>query len=173
VAFRVLTANQRPDHTTIARFRQAHEIELAKLFTQVLRLCAEAGLLKVGIVALDGTKIKADAALAANRTAETIEQAVTTMLAEARTVDEAEDRLYGTDRRGDELPEAVRDRTSRLARLRECQERLTREAADAVAQQQAKVEARQAEEAATGQKKRGRKPRAPEAAADATAHERT
>jgi transposase len=117
VAFRVLTANQGPDHTTIARFRQAHEIELAKLFTQVLRLCAEAGLLKVGIVALDGTKIKADAALAANRTAETIEQAVTTMLADARTVDEAEDRLYGTDRRGDELPEAVRDRTSRLARL--------------------------------------------------------
>lgn len=167
VAFRVITANQGPDHTTIARFRQTHEKALASLFTDVLRLCAEAGLVQVGVVALDGTKIKAAAALAANRTAETIEKAVTTMLAEARSVDEAEDRLDGTNREA--LPEALRDRTSRLARLCECQERLTREAADAVAQQQAKVEARQAKEAATGQPKRGRKPRVPLAAADATA----
>jgi transposase len=169
VAFRVITANECLDHTTIERFHQTHETALATLFIDVLRLCAEAGLVKVGVVALDGTKMKADAALAANRTAETIEKVVTTMLVEARTVDEAEDRLYGTDRRSDDLPEALRDRTSRLARLRECQERLTRETADAVAQQQAKVEARQAEEAATGQKKRGRKPKAAEAAAEATA----
>lgn len=169
VAFRVLTANQCPDHTTLARFRQIHETELATLFTQVLQLCAEAGLVKVGVVALDGTKVKANAALAANRTAETIEQVVTTMLAEAHTVDDAEDRLYEPDQRGDALPEALRDRTRRLKRLQECQARLEREAAEATAQQQATIEVRQAEETATGQKKRGRKPKAPEAAADATA----
>ncbi len=169
IAFRVITANQCPDHTTIARFRQTHERALAALFTDVLRLCAEAGLVKVGVVALDGTKIKAAAALAANRTAGAIAEAVQTMLAEAQAVDDAEDRLYGADQRGDELPEALRDRRSRLARLKACQERLEQEAAAALAQQQAKLETRQAEEAATGQKKRGRKPKAPQAAADAAA----
>lgn len=169
VAFRVITANQSPDHTTVARFRQTHEIELAKLFTQVLRLCAKAGLLKVGIVALDGTKIKANAALASNRTVETITAEVSRMLTEAQATDADEDRQYGSERCGDELPEALRDRTSRLTRLRACQERLEREAADATAQQQAKIETRRAEEAATGQKKRGRKPKAAEAAADSTA----
>lgn len=169
LAFRVITANQGPDHTTIARFRQTHEIALATLFTQVLRLCAEAGLLKVGIVALDGTKIKANAALASNRTVETITAEVSRMLTEAQATDADEDRQYGAARCGDELPEALRDRTSRLTRLRACQERLEREAADATAQQQAKIETRRAEEAATGQKKRGRKPKAAEAAADSTA----
>ena len=169
VAFRVITANQGPDHTTMARFRQTHEIELATLFTQVLRLCAEAGLVKVGIVALDGTKIKASAALASNRTAETIATEVSRMLTEAQATDAAEDRQYGPERCGDELPEVLRDRKSRLARLQACQERLTQEAATATGQQQAKIETRQAEEAATGQKKRGRKPKAPEAAADRAA----
>lgn len=169
LAFRVITANQGPDHTTLARFRQTHETELAKLFTQVLRLCAEAGLVKVGIVALDGTKIKANAALASNRTVETITAEVSRMLTEAQATDADEDRQYGAERCGDELPEALRDRTSRLARLQACQERLEREAAEATAQQQAKIAARQAEEAATGQKKRGRKPKAAEAAADSTA----
>jgi hypothetical protein len=169
VAFRVLTANQRPDHATIARFRQTHKTALARLFAQVLRLCGEMGLVKVGVVALDGTKVEANTALAANRTAETIAKDVTTMLAEAQAVDDAEDRRYGPDQRGDELPEALRHRTSRLARLRECQARLKREATEAAAQQQAKSEGRQAEEAATGQKKRGRKPKAPQTAVDATA----
>ena len=169
VAFRVITANQGPDHTTIARFRQTHETELATLFTQVLRLCAEAGLVKVGIVALDGTKIQAHAALASNRTVETITAEVSRMLTEAQATDTAEDRRYGSEQCGDELPEALRHRTSRLTRLRACQERLEREAADATAQQQAKIETRRAEEAATGQKKRGRKPKAAKTAADGTA----
>ena len=166
LAFRVITANQGPAHTTIARFRQTHEIELATLFTQVLRLCAEAGLVKVGVVALDGTKIQAHAALASNRTVETITAEVSRMLTEAQATDAAEDRQDGPDRCGDELPEDLRDRKSRLARLQACQERLTQEAATATAQQQAKIETRQAVEAATGQKKRSRKPKAPEAAAD-------
>ncbi len=100
LAFRVIAATQGPDHTTIARFRQTHEKAVAALFTDVLRLCAEAGLVKVGVVALDGTKIQADAALAANRTAGAIEEAVQTMLAEAQAADNAEDHLYGTDQAG-------------------------------------------------------------------------
>jgi transposase len=169
VGFRALAANQRPDHTTIARFRQTHEAALAALFTDVLVLCATAGLVKVGVVALDGTKIEANAALAANRTVETITAEVSRMLTEAQATDTDEDRRYGRERCGDELPEALRDRPSRLARLQACQERLAQEAATATAQQQAKLEARQAEETATGQKKRGRKPKAPEAAVDVTA----
>ncbi len=118
VAFRVITANQGPDHTTIARFRRTHKQAVASLFTDVLRLCAEAGLVPGGVGALDGTKIKAVAALAANRTAATIEKAVATMLAEARRVDEAEARVDETNREA--LPEVVRDRTSRPARRCEC-----------------------------------------------------
>ena len=125
--------------------------------------------MKVGIVALDGTKIQAHAALASNRTVETITAEVSRMLTEAQATDTAEDRQYGSERCGDELPEALRDRTSRLTRLRACQERLEREAADATAQQQAKIETRRAKEAATGQKKRGRKPKAAKTAADGTA----
>jgi transposase len=169
VACRVITANQGPDHTTIARFRQTHETELATPFTQVLRLCAEASLVKVGIVALDGTKITAHAALASNRTVETIAKEGSRMLTEAQATDTDEDRQDGSERCGDEWPEALRDRQRRLARLQACQERLTQEAATATAQQQAKLEMRQAEETATGQKKRGRKPKAPEAAADRNA----
>jgi transposase len=169
LAFRVIMANQGPDHTTIARFRQTHETELATLFTQGLRLCAEAGLVKVGIVALDGTKIKASAALAANRPVETITAEGSRMLTEAQATDAAEDWQYGPARCGDELPEGLRDRQSRLARWQACQERLTQEAASATEPQQAKSETRQAEEAAIGQKKRGRKPTAPEAVADGTA----
>ena len=169
IAFRIMAANQRPDHTTLARFRQTHEKALAALFTDVLRLCAKAGVVKVGVVALDGTKIKADAALAANRTAGSINETVQAMLSEAQTADEAEDDLYGAERRGDELPEGLRDRHSRRARLQACQARLEQEAAEALAQQQSKLETRQSEEAATGQKKRGRKPKAVTAIAEASA----
>lgn len=74
IAFRVITANQRPDHTTLARFRKANEQELSLLFTEVLWLCNEAGLVKVGLVALDGTKVKANASLGTNRTYGWIEE---------------------------------------------------------------------------------------------------
>ncbi|MEO8340244.1 MAG: hypothetical protein ABI604_11085 [Nitrospirota bacterium] len=117
-------------------------------------------------MALDGTKIQAHAALASNRTVETITAEGSRMLTEAQATDAAEDRRYGPERCGDALPEVVRDRKSRLARLQACQERLTQEATTATEPPQAKIETRQAEEAATGQKKRGRNPKAPEAAAD-------
>src|SRR5512144_734057 len=124
VAFRVVAGNLRPDHATIARFRQRHTEALKGLFTDILRLCKEAGLVKVGVVALDGTKVAADAALEANRTYEAIRAEVETMLHEAESKDAAEDRLYGPEHRGDELPEALRDRRGRIERLKRCQERL-------------------------------------------------
>src|SRR3954464_1542085 len=123
VAFRVVAGTLRPDHATIARFRQRHAEALKGLFTDILRLCREAGLVKVGVVALDGTKMAADAGLDANRTYETIRKEVETMLREAESKDAEEDRLYGPGHRGDELPEAMRDRGGRLGRLKQCRER--------------------------------------------------
>src|SRR5512147_715510 len=104
VAFRVVSGNLRPDHATIARFRQRHTEALKGLFTDILRLCKEAGLVKVGVVALDGTKMAADAALAANRTYESIRAEVEAMLDEAESKDVEEDRLYGPEHRGTSCP---------------------------------------------------------------------
>jgi transposase len=92
VAFRVITANQVPDHATIARFRARHEQAISELFSGVLSLCARAGLVKVGIVAIDGTKIAAAATHHSNRT---YEQIATEILEEAGRIDAAEDELYG------------------------------------------------------------------------------
>ena len=159
VAFRVISGNLRPDYSTICRFRSENERELGILFTEVLRLCAEAGLVKAGVVALDGTKVKANASLSANRTQEHIEEEVRKMLAEAREKDEEEDRLFGRDSRGDEIPEELKDRRSRLARLKECRERLVREREEKAKRQAEVMEKREAEEEAMGHKKRGRKPK--------------
>ncbi len=162
IGFKVIAANQVPDHCTISRFRKDNGQALEGLFKQMLKLCKEAGLVKVGIVALDGSKIKANAALEANRTYEHIEQEVKRMLDEAEAKDTEEDRQYGQDKRGDELPDELADRTSRRARLAACKKRLEEQAAEAAAEQQSKIEERQAEEAETGSKKRGRKPQEPD-----------
>ena len=178
VAFRVVAGNRKPDHATIARFRRSNLKELEGLFTRILRLCAEAGLVKVGVVAIDargsgppkvrayrGTKIAANAALSANRThsglEKEIEREVTKMLSEAESVDAEEDARYGK-RRGDELPEDMRVRKTRIERLRECGEGLEREARERAASQQEKIDERAAKEEATGRKLRGRKPAAPD-----------
>ena len=162
IAFKVIAANQAPDHCTINRFRKDNGAALKDLFNQVLKLCKEAGLVKVGVVALDGSKVKANAALEANRTYEHIEQEVKKMLEEAKTKDAEEDRLYGSDKRGDELPVELADRTNRRARLAACKKRLEEQAAAEAAKQQSKIEERQAQETETGTKKRGRKPRKPD-----------
>ena len=109
VGFRVVAANQQPDFRTICRFRAEHEEALEKLFVEVLRLCHEAGLVKLGVVTLDGTKVAANAALATNRSHQAIEEEVQRMLAEAKAADAEEDAHYGPDRRGDELPEGLGD----------------------------------------------------------------
>lgn len=161
VAFRVIAANLKPDHATIARFRRNHRVELNHLFVEILRLCRAAGLVKMGTVALDGTKMKANAALDANRTHDGLEAEVAKMLSEAETKDCEEDTLHGA-RRGDEVPEALRGKASRLARLKECRERLEREAAEKADTQARKIRERETEEAASGEKKRGRKPAPPD-----------
>jgi transposase len=120
IAFRVIAANQAPDHTTIARFRARHAAELAELFSEVLVLCRRAGLVSVGTIALDGTRIAADAADRKNRT---YEQLAREILEEAAAVDETEDQAFG-DKRGDELPG---DRRSRRQRLRDAKRRLDEE----------------------------------------------
>jgi len=100
VAYRVLPADTAPDHCALARFRQRHEAALKTVFLEVLRLCAEAGVLKVGVVSLDGTKMKANASLAANRTLDGLEKEIAAMLSEAAALDAEEDARYGKDRRG-------------------------------------------------------------------------
>ena len=92
VAYRVIAANQRPDHTTIARFRQRHETALADLFGQVLELCAEADLVKVGVIAIDGTKVHANAS---QHTARDYEQIAKEILEEAAETDRLETELGG------------------------------------------------------------------------------
>jgi transposase len=99
VAFRVIAAHQAPDHA-IARFVERHEQALAGLFGSVLALCAQAGLVRVGVVAINGTKIHANASRDATCDYERIAREI---LEEAKAIDAAEDELYG-DARGDELP---------------------------------------------------------------------
>jgi transposase len=120
VAYRVIAANQRPDHTTIARFRQRHEAALADLFGQVLELCAEAGLVKVGLIAIDGTKVHANASQHAARD---YEQLAREILAEADRVDREEDEQFG-EARGDELPPEFQTAHGRKGWLREAKQRL-------------------------------------------------
>jgi transposase len=120
VAFRVICANQIPDHATIARFRIRHQEALADLFSAVLGLCAEAGLVEVGVLAVDGSKFAAAASDSAIRTYEELAKEI---LAEAAHIDAAEDERYGTAR-GDELPEHLATRQGRQGWLRQAKRRL-------------------------------------------------
>ena len=120
VACRVIAANQRPDHTTIARFRQRHEDSLARLFGEVLAICAQAGLVSVGVIAIDGTKVHANACHHANRD---YEQLAREILEEAKSVDALEDEQFG-EARGDELPPQLRTAQGRRGWLREAKRRL-------------------------------------------------
>jgi len=147
VGFRVLSCNQQPDHDSIAEFRKRHQQELGQLFVQVLQLCQRAGLVKLGQVAIDGTKIKANAAkrhsLRYGRMSEVekeLEAEVARLLAAAQQIDDQEDALYGKGKRGDELPVELRQRETRLAKIRELKAELEREAKEAAAQEQQEKE---------------------------------
>jgi len=163
VAFRVLAANQRPDFRTLSDFRKQHLPALADLFVQVLKLCQRAGLVKLGHIALDGTKVKANASKhkamsygrmvteEARLTAE-----VQRLLTQAEAADARDDAAYGPDRRGDELPAELARREQRLQTIR---------AAKAVLEQEAQAEAalKRAAQAtgATDRPRRGRPPQPP------------
>jgi transposase len=120
VAFKVITSMRVPDHSTIAEFRRRHEIDIAELFDDVLGLCREAGLVSVGVITIDGTKIKANASMDQNRSYREI---VTEILREAEEIDRREDELYGEDR-GDELPEQLRTPEGRRAALEQAKRRI-------------------------------------------------
>jgi transposase len=172
LAFRVLTANQTPDHVTIARFRARHEQALAGFLVQSLKLCAAAGMVRVGTVALDGTKLAANAADKANRTVDKLEAEVAEILRQAAETDQREDREHG-QARGDELPDALASKAGRLARLRQAKAQLE---ADAAAREQAyqqRVAAHTAAAAAKGTtprtlKRRPQETPNPEATANTT-----
>jgi hypothetical protein len=121
VAFRVVAAQQRPDHATIARFIERHEAALGGLFGEVLLLCARSGLARV--IAIDGTKVQANASRDANVD---YEQLAREIIEEAKAIDAAEDELYG-ERRGDELPEELSSAQGRRGWLREAKRRLEAE----------------------------------------------
>jgi len=120
IAYRVMTANEVPDHATIARFVVRHEAALGELFGSVLALCAKAGLVSIGVVAIDGTKLAANASRGANLDYERIAREI---VAEAKATDEAEDELFG-EARGDELPEELQTSAGRRKWLREAKQAL-------------------------------------------------
>ena len=147
VAFRVLSCNQQPDHDSIAGFRKRHLKELGRLFVQVLQLCERAGLVKLGHVAIDGTKIKANASKYQSLSYARMKEAeqelaaeVARLLGEAQRIDEEEDELYGQGKRGDELPEELRERATRLAKIRALKAELEEEAKAAAEQERAEKE---------------------------------
>jgi transposase len=163
VAVRMLCADQHPDYRSIARFRARHLEALAGLFVQALRLCRKARLVGLGTLAVDGTKlranasrhkamsyermVKAEAELEAEVTA--LRERVEALLGEAERTDAEEDERFGPDRRGDELPDELQRREGRLARIREAKQALEAEAAEAEAARRAELEAQ------------GKKPRRP------------
>jgi transposase len=119
IAYRVVAANQKPDHATLARFVGRHERPLAGLFGEVLALCAEAGLVAASVIAIDGTKVAANASRDADRDYEQIAREI---LEEARAVDRAEDERFG-EARGDELPPHLSTHGGRRAWLRDAKRR--------------------------------------------------
>src|SRR5208337_800748 len=173
VALRYLAADQHPDHDTMAAFRQEHLGPLARLFVQVLQLCQGAGLVKLGHVALDGTKIQANAWKHKAMSYERMEKAekeleaeVQALLQEAARVDAEEDGKYGKGKRGDELPAELARREKRLEKIREAKAALEQEAREAAEKKRAEVEAhlkeREKQERERGRKFGGRPPQAPD-----------
>jgi hypothetical protein len=168
VPFRVITADQHPDHDTIADFRKMHLKALAGLFVGVLQLCQKAGLVKLGHIALDGTKVKANASKhkamsydRMNKTLAQLEAEVEQLLAEAQTVDEEEDARYGKGKRIEELPEDLRRRQDRIAKIKQAKQSLEDEAkAKADAKRQAIQEQEEALKKA-GKTRKGKPPKDP------------
>lgn len=167
VASRFVAANRAPDHVTINRFRSRHADALSRLFGDVLALCAGAGLVRAGTIAIDSTKMAADASMGENRTYDGLRAEARRILEEAAEIDAAEDARYG-EKRGDELPEELANPQTRRARIKELLEGLEAERHAAETAQREKVD-RHAEQRRQGLKPAGRPPskELPKQAADA------
>lgn len=165
--FMMIVAGDPPDFRTISEFRKRHLKAMAGLFVQVLQLCAKAGLVKLGHVALDGTKIKANASKhkamsyeRMNKREAELQGEVDRWLAAAAAADAEEDALYG-DKRGDEMPDWVADKQKRLAKIREAKAALEAEAqAAAEAERKRRTEV-EAQRIAEGRKKNGKPAKPP------------
>ena len=175
VAFRYLATDEHPDHSTLAGFRQRHLEALAALFSQGLQFCQKAGLVKLGHVAIDGSKIQGNAskhkAMSYERMGETekkLKEEVEALLQRANAMDAAEDDKYGKGQSGDELPAELARRESRLAKIRAAKAELEAEAQHKAEEKKAAAEAQIAErreqEARTGKKAGGRDPQVPDPA---------
>ena len=157
VACRFIAANRAPDHVTINRFRARHQDALSALFGQVLLLCVRAGMVGVGTVAVDSTKLAADASLGANRSYEGLQAEARRIIEQAGEIDAAEDELYG-ERRGDELPNELADPKTRAGRIKQLLDELEQERAAAQVEQDDKRAAYDEHIKRTGRRPRGRPP---------------
>jgi transposase len=157
VAFRVISCNRQPDHSTIARFLIRHRDAVEGLFFEVLAMCQRSGMVRVGTVAVDSTKLAANASAAENRTLEGLEAEARRIIEEAIETDAREDALYG-DKRGDELPDELADPRTRKARIKELLERARRERAAAGAKREQQLATHQPD-ARTGKRSKGRPPK--------------
>jgi transposase len=142
LAFRVLTGNQQPDHSRISEFRRRNLDALSDLFVQILRLCQKAGMVSLGHVALDGTKVQANAskhkAMSHERMLKAekqLEKEINALMRKAEILDAQEDRRYGKGNRGSDLPDELRRRHDRLARIRQARKEMEAETAAAAARQ--------------------------------------
>ena len=166
LAFRYLAAGHFPDHVTISRFREESLDKLKHLFVQVLMMCKKLGLVKLGKIAIDGTKINANDSLRKTRDYKAIkkeydelEKEVRKLLKEAQEKDEKEDARYGKDRRGDELPKKLEDKKQRLAELERVKQEMEAEATLLAEKKAEEINEREEEEKRAGKKKPGRKPK--------------
>jgi transposase len=173
LAFRYLSADQHPDHDTIANFRQQHLEQLAELFTQGLRMCQLAGLGKVGKVLLDGTKMAANAARQQTRSLEQltreeemIRESVQQLLAQAAATDQAEDQQYGVGERGDELSVNLGSAQQRLERIRQARQELERRNQEKLEQAEKERAAQQASGQVRSEAQKKRYTRARQAVAE-------
>jgi transposase len=173
VAFRYLAVNQHPDHSTLAEFRKRHLQALGGLFMQALQLCERAGLVKLGHVAIDGSKVAGNAskhkAMSYERMGETekeLQAQVEELLQRAAAADEAEDQKYGKAGSGEDVPEELARRESRLAKIRAAKAELEAEAKQKAEEKkaaaEAKLEQRREQEASTGKKPGGHDPKVPQ-----------
>lgn len=174
--FLMIVALDPPDFRTVSEFRRRHLTALSGLFAQVLRLCEKAGLVKLGHVALDGTKIKANASKhkamsyeRMMRREKELEAEVARWLAAAEAADAAEDRAYGKDKSGDELPGWVADKAQRLAKIRAAKAALEAEAEAAAAEKARAEQGAEERRRAAGRKKPGKKAKPPSGVPDGKA----
>jgi len=168
IPFRVITADQQPDHDTIAEFRKRHLKALSGLFVESLRLCQKVGLVKLGHVSLDGTKVKANAskhkAMSYGRMekkAEELEAEVKRLLTEAQAVDDEEDAKYGKGNRGDELPEELRFKRDRLKKIKEAMRSLEVEAKTKADAKREEILQKEQTLQKEGKKRKGKNPKEP------------